>query len=73
MEVILAMVPPTVEAGRLALQETTGGGITDDGMKFLAAAMNFMPSSVIPPPVVSCSARRPASTAGGTIARMTSI
>ncbi len=39
MEVILAMVPPAVEAGRLALQETTGGGITDDGMKFIAAAI----------------------------------
>jgi F-type H+-transporting ATPase subunit c len=39
MEVILAMVPPAVEAGRLALQETTGGGITDDGMKFMAAAI----------------------------------
>ena len=39
MEVILAMVPPAVEAGRLALQETTGGGITDEGMKFMAAAI----------------------------------
>jgi F-type H+-transporting ATPase subunit c len=39
MEVILAMVPPAVEAGRLALQETTGGGVTDDGMKFMAAAI----------------------------------
>ncbi len=39
MEVILAMVPPAVEAGRMALQETTGGGITDDGMKFIAAAI----------------------------------
>ena len=39
MEGSRAMVPPAVEAGRLALQETTGGGITDDGMKFMAAAI----------------------------------
>ena len=38
MEIILAMVPAAAEAGRLALQESGGGGITDDGMKFLAAA-----------------------------------
>ena len=38
MEVILAMVPPAVEAGRVALQEA-GGGITDDGLKFIAAAI----------------------------------
>jgi len=39
MEVILAMVPPAVEAGRVALQEAAGGGITDDGLKFIAAAV----------------------------------
>ena len=39
MEVILAMVPTAVEAGRLTLQETAGDGITDDGMKFIAAAI----------------------------------
>jgi len=40
MEVILAMVPPAVEAGRVVLQEAAAGsGITDDGMKFLAASV----------------------------------
>lgn len=40
MEVILAMVPPAVEVGRMALQEAAaGGGITDDGLKFIAAAI----------------------------------
>ena len=40
MEVILAMVPPAVEAGRVVLQEAAAGGdITDDGMKFMAAAV----------------------------------
>lgn len=40
MDVLLALVPPAVEAARAALQEGTaaGGDITDDGMKFLAAA-----------------------------------
>jgi len=40
MEVILAIVPPAVEAARTVLQETTAGGnITDEGMKFVAAAL----------------------------------
>ena len=40
MEVILAIVPPAVEAGRVALQEAAAGaGITDDGLKFIAAAV----------------------------------
>ena len=40
MEVILSMVPPAVEAGRAALQEAAaGGGITDDGLKFVAAGV----------------------------------
>jgi len=40
MEVILAMVPPAVEASRMVLQEAAAGGdITDDGMKFMAAAV----------------------------------
>lgn len=40
MEIILAMVLPAVEAGRMALQEAAAGsGITDDGMKFMAASV----------------------------------
>ena len=39
MEVILAMVPPAVEAARVALQEASGGGITAAGLKFIAAAI----------------------------------
>jgi F-type H+-transporting ATPase subunit c len=40
MEVLLALVPPAVEAMRVAAQETTSGGdITDDGVKFLAAGL----------------------------------
>ncbi len=39
MEVILAMVPTAVEAGRVVLQEAAAGGITDDGMKFMAASV----------------------------------
>jgi F-type H+-transporting ATPase subunit c len=40
MEVILAMVPPAVEAAQAVFQEEAAGGdITDDGMKFLAAAV----------------------------------
>jgi F-type H+-transporting ATPase subunit c len=40
MEIILSMVPPAVEAGRVALQEAAAGGdITDDGMKYVAAAL----------------------------------
>lgn len=40
MEVILALVPPAVEAARTVLQETaTGGDITDSGIKFVAAAL----------------------------------
>jgi F-type H+-transporting ATPase subunit c len=40
MEVILAIVPPVVDAARTVLQEQAAGGdITDDGMKFVAAAI----------------------------------
>jgi len=40
MEIILAAVPGAAEAARAVFQEgTTGGDITDDGMKFLAAAV----------------------------------
>jgi F-type H+-transporting ATPase subunit c len=41
MEVLLALVPPAVEAARTVLQEdaAAGGDITDDGMKFVAAAL----------------------------------
>lgn len=40
MDVLLALVPPAVDAMRAVAQETTtsGGDITDDGMKFMAAA-----------------------------------
>jgi F-type H+-transporting ATPase subunit c len=38
MDLLLALVPPAVEAARSVLQaETAAGGITDDGMKYLAA------------------------------------
>ena len=38
MDVLLALVPPAVEAARNVMQEAAAGGsITDDGMKFLAA------------------------------------
>jgi F-type H+-transporting ATPase subunit c len=41
MEVILAMIPPAVEAAQAVFQEETaaGGDITDDGMKFIGAAI----------------------------------
>ena len=41
MDVLLALVPPAVDALQtLAQEETTSGGdITDDGMKFMAAAL----------------------------------
>ncbi len=40
MDLLLALVPPTVEAARTILQEgTAGGDITDDGIKFLAAGI----------------------------------
>ena len=40
MDIILSVVPPAVEAGRVVLQEAAAGGeITDDGMKFLAASL----------------------------------
>ena len=38
MDLLLALVPPAVEAARNVMQEAAAGGnITDDGMKFLAA------------------------------------
>lgn len=40
MDLLLALVPPTVEAARTILQEEAAGGdITDDGIKFLAAGI----------------------------------
>ncbi len=40
MDIILAVVPPAVEAARVISQEAAAGGdITDDGIKFLAAAV----------------------------------
>jgi F-type H+-transporting ATPase subunit c len=41
VDIILAMVPPAIEAARAAFQEeaAAGGDITDDGIKFLAAAL----------------------------------
>lgn len=42
MDILLALVPPAVEAMRLVAQEgeaATGGDITDDGVKFLAAGL----------------------------------
>lgn len=39
MDIILSVVPPAVEAGRAVFQEAAAGGdITDDGLKFVAAA-----------------------------------
>jgi F-type H+-transporting ATPase subunit c len=40
MDLILSLVPPAVEAARVVSQEAaTGGDITDDGIKYLAAAL----------------------------------
>jgi F-type H+-transporting ATPase subunit c len=40
MDILLAAVPPAIEAARVIAQEQAAGGdITDDGMKFLAAAL----------------------------------
>lgn len=41
MEFLLAVVPPAIEAARSVLQAepAAGGDITDDGMKFVAAAL----------------------------------
>jgi F-type H+-transporting ATPase subunit c len=41
MDILLALVPPAVEAMRLVAQEgeAAGGDITDDGIKFLAAGL----------------------------------
>lgn len=40
MDLLLALVPPAIEAARTILQEQPAGGdITDDGIKFLAAGI----------------------------------
>lgn len=39
MDFLLAAIPPVVDALRLGAQEAAGGDITDDGVKFLAAAI----------------------------------
>lgn len=40
MDILLALVPPAVEALRMVAQEEAAGGdITDDGVKFLAAGL----------------------------------
>lgn len=51
MELLLALVPPAVEAMRMVAQEgevTTGGDITDDGVKFLAAGLAMGIGSIGP-------------------------
>lgn len=40
MDILLALVPPAIEALRtIAQEEAAGGDITDDGVKFLAAGL----------------------------------
>jgi F-type H+-transporting ATPase subunit c len=40
METLLALVPPVVDAAQMVLQEESAGGdITDDGLKFVGAAL----------------------------------
>jgi F-type H+-transporting ATPase subunit c len=41
MDLLLAVIPPAIEALRAIAQEETaaGGDITDDGLKFVAAAL----------------------------------
>jgi F-type H+-transporting ATPase subunit c len=39
MDVILALVPPAIDAARVVAQEGTTISITDDGMKFLGAGI----------------------------------
>lgn len=40
MDVLLALIPPAIDAMRMASQEAgAGGGITDAGIKFLAAGL----------------------------------
>ncbi len=40
MDILLSLVPPAVDAARMTFQEAAAGGdITDDGIKFLAAAI----------------------------------
>ena len=40
MDIFLAVIPPAIEFLRtVAQEESAGGGITDDGMKFLAAGL----------------------------------
>jgi len=39
MDVLLALVPPAVDAARVVAQESTTFTISDDGMKFLGAGL----------------------------------
>jgi F-type H+-transporting ATPase subunit c len=39
MDVLLALVPPAIEAARVVSQESTTISISDDGMKFLGAGI----------------------------------
>jgi len=40
METLLALIPPVIEGARVVAQEAAaGGGITDDGVKFIAAGI----------------------------------
>lgn len=41
MDILLSVVPPAVDAARAVFQEQAAGGshVTDDGIKFLAAAL----------------------------------
>ena len=59
MDLLLALVLPAVEAARNVMQEAAaGGGITDDGMKFLAAGAVMGIGAIGPlSPSVTLSAR----------------
>jgi F-type H+-transporting ATPase subunit c len=39
METLLAIIAPTLEGARVVAQEAAAGGITDDGVKFIAAGI----------------------------------
>ncbi len=39
MDLFLALVPPAADGARAVMQAATGGEITDDGIKFLAAGL----------------------------------
>lgn len=39
MDLLLALIPPVIEGTRLVAQEAAASGITDDGVKFIAAGI----------------------------------